>query len=300
MKKPCQILVMAALMLGSITTTWAQQEDREAIEHELAITAYNYAVGCEERENYEEALVGLSHIPAGRLNRQQQAWADSLRMKCEAMTGHPMAAPEVELTASEQLSIDDQSDTFMQGIKQYEQGFYAMAKQLFTDVMEMGAGPRPQVRVEAIFWRGQCQYQLCNWEDCCKDLILFNDTKDANTDAMCDAKAYYTMGYARMQAKKWHQARLNFERYLDHETDKACATYPEGQSRYKECKALEAQKTTQYKTPLDMQKVLPISGETINIRTLQMKQDTQMLREKDTSARLASDLKDWHAPYIKE
>ena len=300
MRKVSQIIVMSALAMGYILPVAAQSQDREAIEHELAVTAYNYAVGCEERENYEEALVGLSHIPAGKLNSQQQAWADSLRMKCEAMTGHPMATTEIAMTESELLSVDDQSDTFLQGIRQYQQGYYAQARELFNEVLEMGVGPRPQVRIEAIFWRGQCQYQLSEWEACCKDLILFNDTKDGDTDAYCCAKAYYTMGYARMQQKKWHHARLNFERYLANEKDKKSPLYAAAEGRYQECKKLESKASTQYKQPLSMVKIEPTSGETSNIETLQMKQDTQMLREKDANARAKIDWKDWHAPYIEE
>lgn len=298
MNKLSQIILMSALAWGSILPCAAQQQDRAAIEHELAITAYNYAVGCEERQDYEEALEGLSHIPAGQLTPQQQGWADSLRMKCEAMTGHPMAATEIALTQSELSAVDDQSDAFIKAIHDYKQGNYAIAREMFTEVMEMGVGPRPQVSIEAIFWRGQCQYQLGEWEACCKDLILFNDTKDKATDPLCDAMAYYTMGYARMQQKKWHHARLNFERYLDHERDKASAFCADGRNRLKEAKALEAKTSTQYK-PLAMTLVQPTSGETLNIETLQMKQDTQMLREKDTSARIAVNLKDWHAPYIE-
>ena len=300
MKKYSQTAWIVALALGCITTANAQQLDRAAIEHELAVTAYNYAVGCEQRADYEEALVGLSHIPSGQLNSQQQAWADTLRMKCEAMAGHPMAEDVVALTQAELLSIDDQSELFMQGIKAYNEGSYAIAREAFTEVMEMGEGPRPQVVIEAMFWRGQCQYQLGQWEDCCKDLIRFNDTKNKATDPLCDAKAYYTMGYARMHAKKWHQARLNFERYLDHETDKGCALYAEGQGRYQECRRLEAGTSSQYKTPLSMTKITPTSGEARNIETMQMKQDTQKLREKDATARAQVEWKDWHAPYIEE
>lgn len=290
---------MTTLAWGIITPTAAQTQDRDAIEHELAVTAYNYAVGCEERENYEEALMGLSHIPAGRLTQQQQAWADSLRMKCEAMTGHPMAAAEVALTESETMSVDDQSDTFIQGIRYYQASNYKAASELFTQVLEMGEGPRPQVYIEAIFWRGQCQYHLGDWEACCKDLILFNDTKNKGTDAMCDAMAYYTMGYARMQAKKWHHARLNFERYLDHETNKDSQTYAEGRRRHQECRQLEAKTSTQY-APLAMTKVMPTSGETVEIETAIMKQDTQMFREKAANAQAVTLWKDWHAPYIEE
>lgn len=287
-------------MMCAIASAKAQEMDRSAIEHELAITAYNYAVGCDERNNYEEALVGLSHIPAGQLTQQQQAWADTLRMKCEAMTGHPMAQDEVALTASEQLSVDDQSAAFMQGISSYKQGNYAIAREQFTEVMEMGIGPRPQVSIEAIFWRGQCQYQLEQWEACCKDLILFNDTKNADTDKLCDTQAYYTMGYARMQQKKWHHARLNFERYLDHEQDKGSALYAEGKSRLQECKGLETGASTQYKKPLTMKKVDPTSGEAVGIEMQQMQQSTQLLREKDANARARIEWKDWHAPYIEE
>lgn len=300
MKKYCQILVMSALTWGTITQAVAQELDRAAVEHELAITAYNYAVGCEERGNYDEALVGLSHIPTGQLTQQQQAWADSLRTKCEAMAGHPMPSDEVALTESEQLAIDDQSLAFMEGIKSYKAGHFAIARQQFSEVIEMGIGPRPQVRTEAMFWRGQCQYQLEQWEACCQDLILFNDTKDQDTDPLCDVKAYYTMGYARMKQQKWHHARLNFERYLDREKDTASDLCAQGKSRYQECKQLEAGTTKQYQRPLKMTRIDPTAGEAVNIELLQMKQSTQMLREKDATARARVDWKDWHAPFIEE
>ena len=295
-------VLLAALMLGgSAANVMAQQPNRAAIEHELAITAYNYAVGCEERMKYEEALEGLTHIPAGQLTPAQQATADSLRMKCEAMVGHPMAAQEIQLRASEQMQLDDQSDAFMRGIRLYQSGSYAAAIKSFDEVIEMGIGPRPQVHIEAMFWRGQCRYQLSQWDECCQDLILFNDTKNASTDRMCDAQAYYTMGYARMQAKKWHQARLNFERYLDHETDKSAASYTDGQSRYRECKELEARNgNAQYQQPLTLTRVEPISGETIAIEDSLLRHDSQAEQERIDNNEAIRAWRNWHAPYIQE
>lgn len=300
MKKVSLILLLSALTLGPVTQLQAQQQDRSAIEHELAVTAYNYAVGCELRDNYDEALVGLSHIPAGQLTVQQQAWADTLRIKCEAMAGHPMAQTEVQLAEGELLAIDDQSDAFIQGIHYYKAANYYAAGQKFNEVIDMGEGPRPQVAIEAIFWRGQCLFQLQQWDACCQDLILFNDTKNSATAPLLDAMAYYTMGYARMHAKKWHQARLNFERYLDHETDKARTTYADGQQRLQECRRLENGSASTYRQPLDIARLEPTAGETIEIENAVMIRDTQTLRDKESNARARIALRDWHAPFIEE
>lgn len=291
---------MMALATGYFDTLEAQNADRAAMEHELAITAYNYAVGCAERQKYEEALEGLGHIPAGQLNEQQQAWADSLRMQCEAMVGHPMAAYEVELTQSEQLALDDQSEAFMRAIRQYESGFYAQAAEQLTEVIEMGVGPREQVCIEALFWRGQCQYQLEDWEQCCKDLIAFNDAKNAGTDATYDAMAYYTMGYARMQQKKWHHARLNFERYTKREKDHKLATWSDGEKRLKETQQLEQKGGN---APYD-QNLAPIKpqtncGEMLAIMSSQSKVDEQQVVERQANAVAVNQWRGWKAPYIE-
>lgn len=301
MKKSILSALIIALAWGCTDTLQAQNTDRAAMEHELAITAYNYAVGCAERQKFEEALEGLGHIPAGQLNAQQQAWADSLRMQCEAMVGHPMAAYEVELTQSEQLALDDQSDAFLRAIRQYESGFYAQAAELFTEVIEMGVGPREQVCIEALFWRGQCQYQLEDWEQCCKDLIAFNDAKTDKTDATCDALAYYTMGYARMQQKKWHHARLNFERYTKREKNHQLATWSEGESRLKECRQLESKGgNAPYDKNLSPIKPDTHCGETLAILNTQSKVDQQQVVEHQANVEAANHWRGWKAPYIEE
>ena len=104
---------MIALSSGTLMS--AQAQDRAQIEHELAVTAYNYAVGCAERGKYNEALEGLTHIPGGRLNEQQLGWVDSLRTKCELMAGHPMPAHEIPLAESELIDIDDLGDPLQDG-----------------------------------------------------------------------------------------------------------------------------------------------------------------------------------------
>ena len=105
--KTTRFFILIALTTGGLIS--AQAQDRAQIEHELAVTAYNYAVGCAERGKYDEALEGLTHIPGGRLNEQQLGWVDSLRTKCELMAGHPMPAHEIPLAESELIDIDDQS-----------------------------------------------------------------------------------------------------------------------------------------------------------------------------------------------
>lgn len=293
---------MTFLSLGIFAPAEAQTEqDAAAIERELAITAYNYAAGCAERQNYEEALEGLSHIPVNRLTQQQQGWADTLRMKCEAMVGHPMAGTEIQLLASEEMSLDDQSEAFMSGIRNYQAGQYLAALNFFTEVIDMGDGPRKQVLTEAMFWRGQTRYMLGDWDGCCNDLILFNDTKNAETDKRCDIMAYYTMGYARMQAKKWHQARLNFERYLDRETQKTTETCSDGKSRYKECKELESKGgKANYRLPLEPAKVEPLTGMTVELTNSLNKVYSQANKERQQQEAIKASLKDWQAPYIEE
>lgn len=298
MKKSTVFASMIALAAIVISPSAAQAQDRAAIEHELAITAYNYAVGCAERMKYEEALEGLTHIPAGQLNELQQSWADSLRMQCEAMVGHPMAAQEVDLTESERMAIDDQSETFLRGIRQYQAGNYAEARTTFTEVMDMGVGPREQVHIEAMFWRGQCQYQLKEWENCCNDLILFNDTKNKGTDTQCDVMAYYTMGYARMNQKKWRQARINFERYTNRQPVHTLSSYADGKSRLSECQKLENGSSSTYTTPLEAEKVEPIYGETIKILQSLMNVDVQVSKEQTEQEASYRIWKNWHAPYI--
>ncbi len=294
--KSSAISLLIALSVGSLSTVQAQ--DRAQVERELAITAYNYAVGCSERENYEEALEGLSHIPNGYLTEQQQAWADSLRTKCEIMAGHPGAAYEIPLAESELIDIDDQSAIFVRAIQTYQKADYAAAKGLFAEVIDMGQGPREQVYIEALFWIGQCEYQLGEWENCCKDLIVFNDTKNANTEIQYDALAYYTMGYARMHEKKWRHSRINFERYIGRQPDKNLSSYHDGEERYKECKALEARMTTSYRQPLDMELVEANTGEIIAIRESLKKVDQQKAKEEAERIKAAKAWSGWHAPYI--
>jgi tetratricopeptide (TPR) repeat protein len=295
--KTTAISLLAALTVGFITPTMAQ--DRAKVEHELAIVAYNYAVGCSEREKYEEALEGLAHIPGGHLTELQQSWVDSLRTKCEIMVGHPAAAHEIPLAESELLDIDDQSAEFVRAIQAYRSGYYGAAKDFFTQVIELGDGPREQVRIEALFWRGQCQYQLGNWAECCKDLIAFNDTKNANTEIQYDALAYYTMGYARMHEKKWRHSRINFERYINRQPNKRLASYLDAEDRLKECKALEARSTTTYKQPLKMQYVETNLGEIIAITESLRKVDLQKSKEEEERAKAMEFWREWHAPRIQ-
>lgn len=301
MKKRFAITLMSALFLGLVAPLCAQNtKNADAIEHELAVTAYNYAAGCAQQGNYEEALEGLTHIPANRLTAEQQGWADTLRMKCEALAGHPMANVEIELTESEKMMLDDQSDLFLSGIRNYEKADYAKARDLMTEVIELGDGPREQVYIEALFWRGQCNYQLQNWEKCCDDLILFNDTKNSNTDSYCDAMAYYTMGYARMQLKKWRQARLNFERYIEREMHKDQACYTDGVNRYAECKQLEVKKgNAPIQLPLAAIEAKPLSGESLILSNMLSQVYSQAGKEKQKQTDIARQLRYWQAPFIE-
>ncbi len=290
------ISLLTALMLGFLRPAVAQ--DRAQMERELAVTAYNYAVGCSENENYEEALEGLSHIPDGYLTKEQQSWADSLRTKCEIMVGHPAAAHEIPLVESELLDLDDQSAVFIQAIKAYQDAEYSKARELLKEVIDMGEGPREQVRIESLFWLGQCDYQLGEWENCCNNLITFNDTKNANTEIQYDALAYYTMGYARMHMKKWRHSRINFERYIERQPNKTLSSYHDGEERLKECRALEAHKTNTYKQPLDMELVKVTTGEIFAIKESLNKVDSQKSKEEAERAKAAKAWSGWHAPYI--
>lgn len=295
--KTSAISMMIALLLGTHAAVEAQ--DRAQLEHELAVTAYNYAVGCSERGKYEEALEGLTHIPAGRLNKQQTAWADSLRTKCELMVGHPAPAHEIPLAESELIDIDDQSAAFIHGIQAYRKGEYATAKGLFDEAIDLGDGPREQVRIEAYFWRGQCDYQLGNYADCCQDLISFNDLKNESTEIQYNALAYYTMGYARMHEKKWRHARINFERYLERQPSKHLATYRDAEARLKECKALEARTSTTYKQPLVLKPIEANIGEILAITESIRKVDDQKSKEEAERAKAIEAWRNWRAPYIQ-
>ena len=272
MKKHLPISLMMALALGLIAPQVSQAQSRAEIEHELAITAYNYAVGCSERQRYDQALTGLSNIPAGQLTSYQQSLADSLRIKCEVLSGRQvtvstLSAPVAAVSsasassAAASAALDSQSELFLRGIESYKSGQYTTAIQRFTEAINMGQGQREQVGIEAIFWRGQCRYQLKQWEECCKDLILFNDTKNERTHLQCDALAYYTMGYARMQVKKYHHARINFERYLGRQTDTSLPSFLDAQERLNECAQLERGLTTSYRLPLAPEKVQPTMGQ---------------------------------------
>lgn len=296
MKKTSLITLTLALSLAQLSS-FAQ--DRAAIERELAITAYNYAVGCAERLNYSEALQGLSHIPAGRLTAQQQAWADSLRIKCEVMAGHPGPAHEIQLAESELIDIDDQSAAFIHGIQAYQQADYAKARPFFIEAADLGEGPRPQVHIESLFWLGQCEYQLGHWEECCQALIRFNDAKNADTDIQLDAMAYYTMGYARMQQKKWRHARINFERYLDRQPQKGLSTYAEAEGRRQECAALLDHTATSYRQPLSMQFVPADCGQIAAIRESLRKVDAQKSKEQAANAQQVEIWRNWLPPYIR-
>ena len=277
--KTTRLFILIALSSGTLLS--AQAQDRAQIEHELAVTAYNYAVGCAERGKYNEALEGLTHIPGGRLNEQQLGWVDSLRTKCELMAGHPMPAHEIPLAESELIDIDDQSAAFIHGIQAYRKGEYATAKGFFTEAIDLDDGPREQVRIEACFWRGQCEYQLGNYAACCQDLISFNDVKNERTELQYYALAYYTMGYARMHEKKWRHSRINFERYLENQPLKQLASYRDAENRLKECKALEARSTSSYKLPLKMATIDANIGEILAITESLRKVDQQKSKEEE-------------------
>ena len=295
--KTTRLFILIALSTGALFT--AQAQDRAQIEHELAVTAYNYAVGCAERGKYNEALEGLTHIPGGRLNEQQLGWVDSLRTKCELMAGHPMPAHEIPLAESELIDIDDQSAAFIHGIQAYRKGEYAIAKGLFTEAIDLDDGPREQVRIEAFFWRGQCEYQLGNYAVCCQDLISFNDVKNERTEIQYYALAYYTMGYARMHEKKWRHSRINFERYLENQPLKQLASYRDAENRLKECKALEARTTTSYKQPLNMTTIDANIGEIVAITESLRKVDQQKSKEEQEREAAIEKWRNWRPPYIQ-
>ena len=297
MMKTNRLFILIALATGIVSSVPAQ--DRAQIEHELAVTAYNYAVGCAERGKYDEALEGLTHIPGGHLTELQLRWVDSLRTKCELMAGHPMPAHEIPLSESELIDIDDQSAAFIHGIQAYRKGEYVDAKSLFSEAISLDDGPREQVRIEAFFWRGQCEYQLGNYEACCKDLIAFNDVKNDNTEIQYYALAYYTMGYARMQEKKWRHSRINFERYLSTQPDKRLASYRDAEERLKECKALEARTSTSYKLPLDMKGIEANIGEIVAITESLRKVDQQKSKEEQEREQAIKKWRNWRPPYIQ-
>ena len=295
--KTTRFFILIALTKGAFMS--AQAQDRAQIEKELAVTAYNYAVGCAERGKYDEALEGLTHIPGGRLNEQQLGWVDSLRTKCELMAGHPMPAHEIPLAESELIDIDDQSAAFIHGIQAYRKGEYATAKGLFTEAIDLDDGPREQVRIEAFFWRGQCEYQLGNYAACCQDLISFNDVKNERTEIQYYALAYYTMGYARMHEKKWRHSRINFERYLENQPLKQLASYRDAENRLKECKALEARTTTSYKQPLNMTTIDANIGEIVAITESLRKVDQQKSKEEQEREAAIEKWRNWRPPYIQ-
>ena len=295
--KTTRFFILIALTTGGLIS--AQAQDRAQIEHELAVTAYNYAVGCAERGKYDEALEGLTHIPGGRLNEQQLGWVDSLRTKCELMAGHPMPAHEIPLAESELIDIDDQSAAFIHGIQAYRKGDYATAKGLFTEAIDLDDGPREQVRIEAFFWRGQCEYQLGNYAACCQDLISFNDVKNERTELQYYALAYYTMGYARMHEKKWRHSRINFERYLENQPLKQLASYRDAENRLKECKALEARTSTSYKQPLKMATIDANIGEIVAITESLRKVDQQKSKEEQEREAAIEKWRNWRPPYIQ-
>ena len=295
--KTTRFFILIALTTGTLMS--AQAQDRAQIEKELAITAYNYAVGCAERGKYNEALEGLTHIPGGRLNEQQLGWVDSLRTKCELMAGHPMPAHEIPLAESELIDIDDQSAAFIHGIQAYRKGDYATAKGLFTEAIDLDDGPREQVRIEAFFWRGQCEYQLGNYAACCQDLISFNDVKNERTEIQYYALAYYTMGYARMHEKKWRHSRINFERYLENQPLKQLASYRDAENRLKECKALEARTSTSYKQPLKMATIDANIGEIVAITESLRKVDQQKSKEELEREAAIEKWRNWRPPYIQ-
>ena len=295
--KTTRLFILIALSTGALMS--AQAQDRAQIEKELAVTAYNYAVGCAERGKYDEALEGLTHIPGGRLNEQQLGWVDSLRTKCELMAGHPMPAHEIPLAESELIDIDDQSAAFIHGIQAYRKGEYAIAKGLFTEAIDLDDGPREQVRIEAFFWRGQCEYQLGNYAACCQDLISFNDVKNERTEIQYYALAYYTMGYARMHEKKWRHSRINFERYLENQPLKQLASYRDAENRLKECKALEARSTSSYKLPLKMATIDANIGEIVAITESLRKVDQQKSKEEEEREAAIEKWRNWRPPYIQ-
>ena len=295
--KTTRLFILIALSSGTLLS--AQAQDRAQIEHELAVTAYNYAVGCAERGKYNEALEGLTHIPGGRLNEQQLGWVDSLRTKCELMAGHPMPAHEIPLAESELIDIDDQSAAFIHGIQAYRKGEYATAKGFFTEAIDLDDGPREQVRIEAFFWRGQCEYQLGNYAACCQDLISFNDVKNERTELQYYALAYYTMGYARMHEKKWRHSRINFERYLENQPLKQLASYRDAENRLKECKALEARSTSSYKLPLKMATIDANIGEILAITKSLRKVDQQKSKEEEEREAAIEKWRNWRPPYIQ-
>ena len=295
--KTTRLFILIALSTGALMS--AQAQDRAQIEKELAVTAYNYAVGCAERGKYDEALEGLTHIPGGRLNEQQLGWVDSLRTKCELMAGHPMPAHEIPLAESELIDIDDQSAAFIHGIQAYRKGEYATAKGLFTEAIDLDDGPREQVRIEAFFWRGQCEYQLGNYAACCQDLISFNDVKNERTEIQYYALAYYTMGYARMHEKKWRHSRINFERYLENQPLKQLASYHDAENRLKECKALEARTSTSYKQPLKMAIIDANIGEIVAITESLRKVDQQQSKEELEREAAIERWRNWRPPYIQ-
>lgn len=295
--KTTRLFILIALSSGALLS--AQAQDRAQIEHELAVTAYNYAVGCAERGKYNEALEGLTHIPGGRLNEQQLGWVDSLRTKCELLAGHPMPAHKIPLAESELIDIDDQSAAFIHGIQAYRKGEYATAKGLFTEAIDLDDGPREQVIIEAYFWRGQCEYQLGNYAACCQDLISFNDIKNERTELQYYALAYYTMGYARMHEKKWRHSRINFERYLENQPLKQLASYRDAENRLKECKALEARTTTSYKQPLKMANIDANIGEIVAITESLRKVDQQKSKEELEREAAIEKWLNWRPPYIQ-
>ena len=159
--------------------------------------------------------------------------------------------------------------------------------------------PREQVRIEAFFWRGQCEYQLGNYAACCQDLISFNDVKNERTELQYYALAYYTMGYARMHEKKWRHSRINFERYLENQPLKQLASYRDAENRLKECKALEARSTSSYKLPLKMATIDANIGEILAITKSLRKVDQQKSKEEEEREAAIEKWRNWRPPYIQ-
>lgn len=118
---------------------------------------------------------------------------------------------------------------FQLGTQQVANGDLASAESYFTKAINLG-NLNKEVRAQAFFWRGECEYRDGQYTQADNDFRQFVALTDGN-DADTYALARYNLGYTAFKQQKFPTAVEWFEKYINIPSEYGKNTYADALNR---------------------------------------------------------------------
>lgn len=119
------------------------------------------------------------------------------------------------------------------GINSFVAGKYEAAADKFTQSLAY-ASYDPKTAAQARYWRADCYYKQAKYAQCRTDYEAFLMSAGARSTKEFNL-AYYNIGYAYFNEKKYESALSSFLKYLNIESNHKKATYIDAENRVGDC-----------------------------------------------------------------